>query len=143
MTRFGTAILAAICVPVLASRVNTPPQGCYRFDRPLGHSATGDLERHDSTWYTVELRDSGVVARPDLKSPYWRKTYSYSSSWRVSGDTLFVVVSTGLVGWNIALLPENDHFAGRARYLTDVRTKGEEPLFVRVRAWRTTCHPPA
>jgi hypothetical protein len=114
-------------------------EGCYRFDRPLGHSASGDLERTDSTWYSVELREGGAIVRPRLQSAYWRDQYARNSSWRASGDTLFVRVSTGLVGWDLTLAPEGSEYVGLARYLTDAIDIGAEPLFVPVRSVRETC----
>ena len=117
----------------------TQVEGCYRFDRPLGHSASGDLERSDSTWYLVELRENGIVVRPRLESRYWRDQYARMSSWRTSGDTLAVVVSTGLVGWDLALTGESDEYVGQARYITDALVIGADPLIVSIRGRREAC----
>jgi hypothetical protein len=114
-------------------------EGCYRFDRPLGHSASGNLERADSTWYSLELREAGAVVRPHLQNAYWRDQYARNSSWRAAGDTLFIRVSTGLVGWDLALALEGGQYVGRARYLTDAIDVGAEPLFVPVRGVREVC----
>lgn len=117
------------------------PVGCYRFDRPLGHSATGDLERGDSSWYRLQLQPAGAVARPWLSSSYWREQYANRSSWRTSGETLFVRVFTGLVGWDLTPRPAAERYAGSARYLSDAIVIGAEPLRVRVQAVREACPP--
>ncbi len=141
MTRSCIAVLAFLLFLPGPSSGQTP-QGCYFFDRPLGHSASGNLERHDSAWSFLQLRDSGVVARPRLSKRH-QEMFSRRSSWRASGDSLLILTSTGLVGWNITLFPAAEGFAGRALYLTDVVVRGAEPLYVPVRARRVGCGPPA
>jgi len=116
------------------------PVGCYRFDRPLGHSATGALERADSTWYSLRLLPAGAVARPELASPYWRDLYSRRSAWRLSHDTLFVRVFTGLVGWDLVLMPRDSGYGGVARYLSDAL--GGPPVTAAVHARREACAVP-
>jgi hypothetical protein len=113
------------------------PVGCYRFDRPLGHSATGELERADSTWYSLRLLPKGAVARPELASPYWRELYARRSTWTLSHDTLFVRVLTGLVGWDLVLTPRDSGYAGVAQYLSDA--VGGSPYTTPVRAKRKAC----
>lgn len=119
------------------------PTGCYRFDRPLGFSATGDRERGDSSWYRLQLLPEGKVARPALAEAFWRDRFAQRSAWHTSGDTLFIRVSTGLVGWDLTLLAEARDYVGTARYLTDAVVLGAAPLDVRVRATRDVCPPSA
>ena len=143
MPVFSIFILAAMTL-ISSGRTSSAPaqiefQGCYIFDRPLGSSASGDLERSDSTWYSLELRDHGIVARPRLHSSYWRREYMRSSSWRSTGDTVHIVVSTGLVGWRIWLVSNEDVFSGVARYVTDVRAAEYIPPRVEVRARKEGC----
>lgn len=122
--------------PVRASQ--TPePVGCYRFDRPLGHSAAGTAERNDSTWYSLRLLPAGAVARPELASPIWRDQYAARSSWRAARDTVFIRVSTGLVGWDVALAGHDSQYVGTARYLTDA--VGGPPITTAVHAKREAC----
>jgi hypothetical protein len=113
------------------------PPGCYRFSRPLGQSASGQLEAADSSWYRLQLLPGGAVARPALSSAYWRQQYEERSSWREQGDSLIVRVTTGLVGWELTLTAAGDGYSGAARYLTDVR--GGQPYFARVQAKREPC----
>jgi hypothetical protein len=115
--------------------------GCYTFDRPLGSSATGDVERGDSSWYRLKLEPAGKVARPGLVRTSWRDQYAHFSTWHSSGDTLFIRVSTGLVGWDLTLLPDANRYVGRGRYLSDAFVVGAEPLHVRVQATREVCRP--
>ena len=117
------------------------PTGCYRFDRPLGHSATGALERSDSSWYRLQLQPAGKVTRPALSSSSMRELYADRSAWHTRGDTLFLRVFTGLVGWDLTLLPEADRYVGSARYLTDAIAVGAGPLILPFRATREACIP--
>ena len=139
----GLLFLATACAaarrapPVRASAEG--PVGCYRFDRPLGSSATGDLERADSAAYTLELRPGGAVARPGPASATWRRLYARNSAWRQRGDTLLARVFTGLVGWDLALVPDRGGFAGVAQYLSDAVATGWTPPRVTVRARREAC----
>ncbi len=114
------------------------PPGCYRFNRPLGHSASGQLEAGDSSWYRVQLLPVGAVARPALPSAYWRQQYAQRSSWREHGDTLIVRVTTGLDGWELTVTPAGNGYTGTARYLTDAR--GGQPSVAAVQAEREPCH---
>jgi hypothetical protein len=113
--------------------------GCYRFDRPLGPSGTGDLERAMPAWYAVELREGGGVGRPQLARRSERAQWERASSWRQRGDTVFLRVFTGLQGWDVTLTPAAGGFAGEARYLSDALAVGWEPPRYPVRATREQC----
>lgn len=113
------------------------PAGCYRFDRPLGQSATGALEQHDSTWSSLRLLPVGAVARPELTSPQWRDLYAARSTWKTVHDTLVIRVFSGLVGWDVVLTARNAAYAGTARYLSDA--SGVSPITVVVHAKREAC----
>jgi len=113
------------------------PAGCYHFDRPLGSSASGALERDDSTFYTLELLPDSTVSLPALQSSYWRAQYAHASRWRIQGDTLVVRISTGLVGWDLALVPRERRWVGTARYLSDAI--GGPPIVVPVHAAAESC----
>jgi hypothetical protein len=142
MRIYSTFIFAALTLPSSAILTNAPAvqfEGCYIFDRPLGSSASGNLERSDSAWYSLELRENGVIARPQLQNSFWRQRYARSSSWRTTADTLHIVVSTGLVGWRIWLVRENGELRGVAGYLTDVVAADYVPPRVPVRARKVTC----
>lgn len=132
---FTSLLAASIAFPAAHQ-----PSGCYRFNRPLGQSASGQLEARDSSWYRVQFLPQGAVARPTLSNAYWRQQYAERSSWREHGDTLFVRVTTGLVGWDLALLPTRDGYAGTARYLTDAL--GGQPYVAQVQAERESCAAP-
>ena len=146
MTRLAILRSVAACFAILLFVVQSAaaqnPVGCYIFNRPLGHSARGHLERHDPSWSLLQLRDSGTVARPGLQKRH-QEMFSRRSSWTTSGDSIFIITSTGLVGWNITLVPHDGAFAGRALYLTDVVVQGEEPLYFQVHARKVECQPPA
>ena len=115
------------------------PVGCYRFDRPLGGSAVGSIEHADSAAYTVQLLVGGKVARPAIPSAYWRSEYARSSTWRMTGDTLLIRLSTSLVGWDIVLTPAGDSLVGSAHYLSDAT--GGPPFTAAVSARRVACQP--
>jgi hypothetical protein len=143
VARVGRFLVWLLALNSMAASVPLPNSvetaGCYRFDRPLGHSASGDLERSDSTWYLMELRENGSVIRPRLEARYWRDQYARNSSWRVVGDTLRILVTTGLVGWDLTLISASGEYVGAAQYLTDAIDPGAEPLFVTVRGVRGPC----
>jgi carboxyl-terminal processing protease len=127
------------------SAVGMPAQGlegCYRFDSPLSYSASGDLERGDSSWYLVELKANGKVSRPLFRlreGSNWER----ASTWRLAVDTLVVVVHDGLVGWSVNLLANgNSSYRGEAVYHTDVRSAGWKPPRKTARATRSACPPP-
>ena len=70
-----------------------------------------------------------------------RELYADRSAWHTSGDTLFLRVLTGLVGWDLTLLPVADRYVGSAHYLTDAIAVGAGPLILPVRATREACIP--
>jgi len=130
---FGT-LLSVAGANTLAAQTATR---CYRFDRPLGSSASRALERNDSTFYTLELRPDSTVALPGLESAYWRAQYAHASRWRARGDTLVIRISTGLVGWDLALIEQERRWVGTARYLSDAI--GGPPVVVPVHAVAESC----
>ena len=135
--------IAAVVTNSAARRSSHEPTGCYRFNRPLGGSATGRLEAGDSAWYRAQLLGGGLVVRPTLASAYWREQYAARSSWHEHGDTLLVRLSTGLVGWDLTLIAEGNAYTGTARYLSDAL--GSQPYVILVQAERESCSgaPPA
>lgn len=123
----------------LAAQPVKDPVGCYRFNRPMGHSAAGHLERATPGWWTLELQPAGRAWRPHLTVAEQRM-WIRGSSWRRLGDTVRVLLSTGLVGWDIALTPiREDTLSGTARYLTDGIVVGSEPLRIPVVAVKEHC----
>ncbi len=136
--RLVFTLFAILLFAAQSAAPQTRAQGCYQFDRPLGHSYAGHLERDLPAWYMVELRDSGVVARPGL-SRHHQEMFARRSSWTMSNDSVFFTTSTGLVGWKVTLVRADSVFVGRALYLTDVIVPGEGPLYVDVRARRVEC----
>lgn len=90
--RYLTALSLALSLSTNGS-ANVGPQpgvaGCYRFDRPLGRSGTGELERALPAWYAVELRTGGSVGRPYLARPTERALWERARSWHERGDTVF------------------------------------------------------
>ncbi|MCR4341401.1 MAG: hypothetical protein NUW01_16105, partial [Gemmatimonadaceae bacterium] len=122
----------------LAAQPVKDPLGCYRFNRPMGHSAAGHLERSNVGWWTLELQPEGRARRPHLTAAQQRLWTR--SGWSRLADTIRVRLSTGLVGWDIALAPiSGDTLSGIARYLTDVIVEGWEPPRYPVVAVREAC----
>jgi hypothetical protein len=113
---------------------------CFRFEHPLGYSASGAREQGDSAWYVLQLDDSGTVTRP-LFPRRQREMWTHRSGWTAKGDTLLVRVFDGLVGWDVSLWPTGNRFSGSATYLTDVRVEGWVPPRVEVHAARIKCTP--
>jgi hypothetical protein len=112
-------------------------EGCYRFDRPLGYSASGYAERDDSAWYDVELLAGGKAGRPTLRRATDRELWAPRSGWALRGDSLTIRLSTGLGGWDLAIVRVGDAYVGTAHYLTDAL--GGDPVTVAIRARRTPC----
>jgi hypothetical protein len=123
-----------------ASDRPTAPR-CLRFEQPLGYSASGERERGDSSWYVLQLGDSGTVTRP-LFSPREREQWNRLSAWTTKGDTLRIRVTDGLAGWNISLWAVRGGFAGIATYLTDVVVVGWVPPRMDVHAASIECPAP-
>ena len=101
---------------VFMNRATTPQ--CLRFMHPIGYSASGALEKGDTAWYVLQLRDSGKVDRP-LFPRLQRDRWAQSSRWTSTGDTLRISVFDGLVGWDISMWRARQGFAGVASYLSD------------------------
>ena len=117
--------------------IATLPQ-CFRFDQPLGNSASGARERGDSTWYFVQLADSGIV-RLALRPRREREAWITKNQWSASKDTLRIRVGDPLVGWDVLLWPQGKAFAGTATYLTDVIVAGWVPPRLNVHATKIKC----
>ena len=117
-------------------RVTTPR--CLRFMQPIGYSASGALEKGDTAWYVLQLRDSGKVARPLFPRPQ-REAWTRSSRWTSTGDTLRIRVSDGLAGWDISMWRARKGFAGVASYLSDARVAGAVAPRMNVEAVEIAC----
>lgn len=141
----GKIIVIVVLGLVAMSRLSQAQSAearCFRFDRPLGESASGALERSDSTWQFVQLGDSGIVRRP-LRPRREREAWLRKHQWSVSRDTVRFRVGDGLVGWDVSMWRTGNSFTGIARYLTDVIAKGWEPPRVKVHALGIKCPPRA
>ena len=117
------------------------PDRCLRARPALTYSAApGAPERGDSTWAIVGLLSDGRVTRPLLPPRHSRR-----SQWRMAGDTLRLRVSDGLVGWDVAAVPDSSGYSGVATYLTDVIVRGALPYRIPVFLHNTVCPtaPPA
>ena len=139
----GLPAFLALIASVFACHARAPesaqtPLGCYRFDRPVSYSASGERERADSAWYVIELLAEGAVSRPYLDSRR-QAMFAARSAWSLSGDTLRLRVFDGLVGWDMALVPDQGSYHGRARYLSDARAVGYEPPTADFTAHRALC----
>ena len=99
------------------------PRRCYVATPAFTYSATGARERGDSAWAVVQLMPNGVALRPLL--PAGRDP---RSTWSVRGDTLFLTLFDGLVGWRSVLHRRSDGWRGVATYLTDAITIGRAPI---------------
>ena len=73
--------------------------GCYVAKPALTYSATGALERADTSWSYAQFSPNGKARRPLLRSAVDRR-----SSWTVEDDTLRVTFSDGLAGWRLRLV---------------------------------------
>jgi hypothetical protein len=111
---------------------------CFRFDRPLGNSASGVGERGDSTWYVIQIADSGIVRRPLLPKRE-REAWIRKNQWSANADTLRIRVTDPLVGWDVSLWPNGDDFIGTATYVTDVVARGRTPRRIKVHATQIKC----
>lgn len=101
--------------------------GCWRFDRPLGSSATGNVEGTDTTWRVIGFRGGGGLTFPLMTSAHRREMWERASGWRAEGDSLRAMVFTGLAGWRLVLReqrPNHDTRTGTAHYLSDVIVNG-------------------
>ena len=134
----GSAVAACLHQAPARETSNQVPQGCYRFDRPLGASATGELERNDSSSHDLQLADSGV-ARSQLSTDSPRERGLRRSGWREERDTLYVRLFNGLVGWDLTLIADSIGLHGVAGYLTDVVVKDWVQPQYPVRGRRRPC----
>lgn len=88
--------------------------GCYHASPAFTYSAFGGPEHGDTAWAIVQLAAGGRARRPLLRS-----NSMDISHWRMTGDTLDLVLSDGLVGWHAKLLDSAGTWRGKATYLTD------------------------
>ena len=65
-------VLDRVAPPAATAAPVNDPLGCYRFSRPMGHSAAGNLEKTDVRWWTVELQPEGRDWQPHLTSAQQR-----------------------------------------------------------------------
>jgi hypothetical protein len=133
----GSAALAAstmFSVAPASAQAHSPAPGCYVASRGLTYSATGDPEHGDTAWSHVRLSANGVARRPLLRNDVDRL-----SSWSVSGDSLSITFSDGLVGWRLQLTPANDGWSGTATYLADAIVRGESPYQAAIDLKRERC----
>ena len=134
----GILILAALLIPSSSVTRNSALPQCFRFDRPLGTSASGARELADSTWYIVQLADSGIVRRP-LQPKREREAWLRKNQWSAIGDTIHFRVGDPLVGWNVTMHRVGRSFTGVATYISDVIVAGRAPTRVPVHAKRVRC----
>jgi hypothetical protein len=136
-------VLAALLAPRLTNaqvtdlKLSRPdaPDRCLRARPALTYSAApGAPEAGDSSWAIVALLADGRANRPFL-SP----RHSSRSTWRIAGDTLRLRVFDGLVGWDVAAVPDSLAYRGIATYLTDVNAVGWAPPRIPVRLEPTVC----
>jgi len=142
-TPFVTLALAslfasAISCDAQSSQLRLPQ--CLRFDQPLGYWSTPNGEPSDSSWYVIQLADSGVVRRV-LRPAREREAWIRKNQWSLAHDTLRIrVADPPGVGWDVVLSERRGgHFTGMATYLTDVIVKGRVPVRMKVRATRIKC----
>lgn len=90
------------------------------------------MER-DSAFTTFVLRDSDFVHLPTL-APRARQMWEARSWWRMQGDSVALLVFTGLQGWDAMRRHDGaaDIMRGTARYLSDAVTPGIAPTIVPV-----------
>jgi hypothetical protein len=156
MHRLLPTLIAVLTHSVMPALAQLPePLGCYRADRALGTSyntafgrgVPGPIGRQigeDSVSLdglrTFRIRERGRVDRPEAAVP---QPWARGSRWLQAGDTLRIMLSTGLVGWQLYLTQRNEReYQGIARYLTDVVVKdGREPLQVPITVRRAPCAP--
>src|SRR3954471_6869001 len=128
-------VLAVLVIPCPSVAQGSKLPQCFRFDRPLGTSAAGTREQGDSTWYVVQLADSGIVRRP-LRPKREREAWLRKNQWSAKGDTIDFRVADPLVGWRVTMYPAGQAFTGVATYITDVMVAGRGPLRVQIHATR-------
>jgi hypothetical protein len=136
------AIVVATGSPAATHGIDVPvdaPQ-CLLFEKPLGYSASGALEKGDTTWYVLQLDDNGTVTRPLFPKRQGEK-WAHRSRWTAKAFTLQILVFDGLVGWDITLSRVRGRFSGVATYLTDVSVAGWVPPRVDVSAIEIKCPP--
>src|SRR3954469_6056869 len=131
-------ILVMLVMPCASGAQSSTLPQCFRFDWPLGTSATGIPEQGDSTWYIVQLGDSGIVRRPLLPKRE-REAWLRTHQWSAKGDTIQFRVGDLLVGWTVAMHPTGQSFTGVATYNGDAIAVGEGPIRVGVDATRIRC----
>lgn len=114
------ALGAAACATATGNAVAPATlAGCWRATPPLTYSATGGPERGDSSWAFLLLERNGRASRP-LVAP----GRDAMSTWRLSLDTLVVVLGDGMVGWRLHLRDEGTRWGGTGEYVTDVVQPG-------------------
>src|SRR4051812_4045014 len=131
-------VLAVLVIPCPSVAQGSKLPQCFRFDRPLGTSAAGTREQGDSTWYLVQLADSGIVRRP-LRPVREREAWLRKNQWSTKGDTIHFRVGDPLVGWRVTMHRAGRSFTGVATYITDVIVAGRGPIGVKVHAARVRC----
>ena len=131
-------LLSSACA-ARTSILGGQPVGCYLFDTPVSYSASGSREAGDSAWYLLSLEREGRVERPLLRGAA-RSLYAERSSWRVTGDTLRILVHDGLVGWDLVLMPDDGGYRGMGTYLSDAIAVGRAPITRVFSARRTACN---
>lgn len=130
------AICAMLVLPALANaqaahaRASLTTPGCWEFSRPLGSSATGNVEGQSAEWRVLAFRAGGALTIPLLQPERSRGMWERRSGWRAEGDSIRARLFTGLVGWDVTLREQmglGDSAVvriGRADYLSDVVVNG-------------------
>lgn len=116
-TALGVVVLALTSSGAAVAQP-TSAVGCYRASRPLGPTGTLVPVERDAPWTSILLRNNGVIMLP-LLSERDRQMWEARSEWRMAGDTLVLLVFTGMQGWEAKLIATDSGWIGRARYLSD------------------------
>ena len=114
--------------------------GCWQASRPLGPIGGALSVPRNAPWTTIVLRASGRMVLP-LLTGRERAMCEARSQWEASGDSVEVLVFTGLQGWRAQLsaceLPAT--MKGSAIYLADAIAANAAPLTVAVTLARRAC----
>lgn len=122
-----------------ARRYPTALEGCWEADRAL--MAPLNDASQDRAHRLLILAPGGGVGRPLLPPREAQLMWEPRSAWSRQGDSVWLRVFTGLVGWDARLAPSSDgrRLQGRARYLTDAIVRGRAPDSVPLSLARVRC----
>ncbi len=132
---------AYVAPPAYYAQLTTSPspQGCYRESRPLGPTGGAVAPDRDAPFAAIMLRARGRVVFPEVAEGE-RGMWESRSEWSARGDTLTVLIFTGLQGWRARFTPNGDGWRGGAVYLSDAVNPNDRSTFgVSVSLARTAC----